>query len=96
MALSLAISLKNLRNFLYPIKLKWYDLGIELDIPEEELDEIKSKNSDGYGACLRDMITARLKFRDDPLTWGHLADALEAKAIDELQLAGKGNNLTYL
>ena len=86
-----AISLKRLRGFLYPIKLKWYDLGIELDIPGEELDEIKSKNRDDYGACL--MITARLKFRDDPLTWGHLADTL---TINELELAEKGNLFTNL
>ena len=88
--MALAISLKNLRDFLYPIRLKWYDLGIELDIPEEELDEIRSKNRDDYGACLRDMITVRLKFRDDQLTWGHLADALKARAINELELAEKG------
>ena len=88
--MAVAISLKNLRNFLYPIKLKWYDLGIELDIPGEELDEIKSKNRDDYGACLRDMITVRLKFRDDPLTWGHLEAALKARAINELELAEKG------
>ena len=91
-----AISLKNLRNFLYPIRLKWYDLGIELDVPGEELDEIKSKNKDDHGACLRDMITARLKFKDDPLTWGHLADALKARAINELELAEKGNLFTNL
>ena len=88
--MALAISLKIVRDFLYPIKLKWYDLGIELDIPGEELDEIKSKNRDDYGACLRDMIRVRLKFRDDPLTWGHLEAALQARAINELKLAEKG------
>ena len=36
------------------------------------------------------MITVRLKFRDDPLTWGHLADALKARAINELGLAEEG------
>ena len=93
--MALAISLKNLRNFLYPIKLKWYDLGIELDIPGEELDEIKSKNKDDYGACLRDMIKARLKFKDDQLTWKHLADALKARAINEPRLAVEGRLLLY-
>ena len=88
--MALAISLKNLRDFLYPIKLKWYDLGIELDVPEERLDEIKSKNRDDYGACLRDMITVRLKFKGDPLTWGHLEAALKARAINELELAEEG------
>ena len=88
--MAVAISLKIVREFLYPIKRKWYDLGIELDIPGDELDEIKSKNRDDYGACLGDMITVRLKFRDDPLTWGHLADALKARAINELELAEEG------
>ena len=83
-----AITLRNMRDFLYPIRLKWYDLGIELDLPGEELDEIKSKNRDDYGACLRDMITARLKFKDNQLTWGHLEAALKARAINELELAG--------
>ena len=85
-----AITVRNLRDFLYLTRLKWYDLGIELDIPGDELDEIKSKNRDASGACLRDMITVRLKFKDDPLTWGHLADALKTKAINELELAEKG------
>lgn len=78
-----AVTTKNVRDFLYPIRHKWYNLGIELDIPADELDVIKSQNRDDYGECLRDMIAARIKFMDDPLTWKHLGD----KAIGEPQLA---------
>ena len=84
------ISLKNVRSFLYEVKLKWYDLGIELDVEVETLDEIKASNRDDHGACLREMIKVRLGFVDKPLTWTHIADALNAKAINEQKLAEQG------
>lgn len=85
------ISIKKVRDLLYEVRLKWYDLGIELEVEDGELDEIKSKNKDDHGACLRDMIRARLRFIWDPLTWSHIADALSARAINELELAERGN-----
>ena len=85
------ISLRNVRDFLYEVRLKWYDIGIELEVEDEELDEIKSNYKDHHGHCLRDMIKARLRFKDNPLTWSHIADALRAKAINEQKLAEKGN-----
>ena len=85
------ISLKNVRDFLYDVRLKWYDFGIELDIPHQELDRIKAANKDDHGVCLRDMIQVRLNLNDDPLTWRHIADALNAKAINERELGNTGN-----
>ena len=83
------ISLKNVRGFLYEVRLKWYDLGLELDISYQELDRIKASNRDDHGVCLREMIKARLSLKEG-LTWHHIADALNAKAINELELAKEG------
>lgn len=84
------VSLRNVRDFLYDIRLRWYDLGVELEIPCEELDRIKDANRDDHAACLREMIKVRLRFPDDPLTWSHIKEALSAKAVNELELAKQG------
>ena len=78
--------LRKVRDFLFEARLKWYNLGLEVEVAIENLDEIdgmKLKDSD----CLREMLKIRLKNANNPLTWKMLADALRAKAINELELA---------
>lgn len=82
--------LRKVRNFLIDVCLKWYDLGVELDVEEEALDEIKSVNSNQPRVCLREMLKVRLRAVDNPLSWKILAEALKSKVINEVELARKG------
>ena len=82
------LKLKVVRDFLYDVRLKWYDIGIELDVEVVDLDEIKGRELND-GDCLREMLIKRLKFVENRLTWKKLADALVAKAVNELELAEK-------
>ena len=86
------VSLKEARNLLYDVRLKWYDIGVELNVDEKKLDEIKFKNKEDPGVCLREMLRVCL---ENTLTWRAIAEALEAKAISELRLASEGNHQQY-
>ena len=81
--------LKEVRDFLFEIRLKWFNLGLEVGVKVEDLEEIKQNNKD-FGDRLLEMLNKRLKFVEQ-LTWKTLAEALRAKAIDENQLAAEGN-----
>lgn len=89
--------LKVVRNFLYDVRLKWYNIGLELGIDSGTLDEIQFKNHKDPGACLREMIKVWLKQIDTPTTWERIAEALRSPCIDEKELAenGKAVNFKY-
>ena len=80
------ISLRTLRNELYRVRIKWYDIGVELNVATEELDIIKSR-SDDPAVCLREMIALRLKSSNAKLTWRIISDALRTEVINETALA---------
>lgn len=84
--------LAKVRNFLYEVRLKWYDIGLELEMKVDELDEIKTTKNDS-SVCLREMLKVRLKYYKNPLTWKAIAEALERDVIGELKLASQGNHL---
>lgn len=86
------LDLREARDFLYDVRHKWYDIGLELMVKAKELDEIKSDNTDS-GYCLREMLKVRLKNCTEPLTWKKIAEALEAKAVKEEALASQGTHL---
>lgn len=81
--------LRHVRALLYPIRKKWYDIGIELDIDVAELDIIRDKYDDPAD-CLLEMIKLWLRSINPLPTWSILADALRAEAVNEEQLAGEG------
>lgn len=84
--------LKEVRDALYSIRLKWYDIGIELTVKVGELDTIRAQHSDPKDA-LTEMIKKWLKstnLRSGPPTWKSLARALEADAVDEKEIAQNG------
>ena len=86
LAMSSQIILRDAREFLYDIRRKWYDIGVELDVPTNELDTIRDKFKDQKD-CLNEMLKERLK---KPLTWSELSKALRARYIDEEELADEG------
>ena len=79
--------LKKVRDFLYDVRLKWYDIGLELEMDQTELDVIKSKYKDDPNDCLREMVSAWLKSFENPPTWEALAEALSSRAVNEKKLA---------
>lgn len=82
-------SLREVRTLLYPARIKWYSIGVELKLSVGELDVIKATYSD-LGDCLIEMIKVWLKSIDSLPTWKTLADALRAEPVNELELAKKG------
>ena len=91
-----ALRLKKFREFLFDVKLKWYDIGIELEIKQEELDVIKRINHEDPSACLLKMIAGWLKSTtDEKKAWKTLADALNSKPVNEKALAAEGIYIFY-
>ena len=82
--------LRRVRDFLFSVQLKWYDIGIELDIPVRELNLIKRKYNDDPGDCLREMVIVWLQSFENPPTWKALTGALNARAVNERALATEG------
>ena len=85
------LSIKNVRGLLYDAREKWYDIGIELEINDKELDIIHDKHDDP-GKCLLEIIKIWLKSISPGPTWKTLADVLRGGIINEVALAKEGIN----
>ena len=81
-------NLKEVRGLLYPVRSKWYSIGIELEVAIEELDTIK-KRYDDPGECLTDMLIVWLKSISPLPTWEALGDALKSGPINEKELGNQ-------
>ena len=87
----MALKMKEVRSFLYKIRMKWYNIGIELDFETAELDAIKTapaEGSDPHLSHLTKMITQWIK--SGRASWNALSTALKAQAIGERLLADEG------
>ena len=93
MIIVMALNLKNVRELLYQVRSKWYDMGIELELKVEELDNIKAEYTD-LGECLTEMLKIWLKSINPLPTWKALGDALKARAVNEVDLAKEGKSVT--
>lgn len=85
--------LKNVRDFLHGVAVKWYDIGIELELDIGELQSIEQRYRGDTGACLREMLIVWLKSLHPPPTRRALANALRARAVGEAALAEQGTPL---
>ena len=56
---------------------EWEDIGIQLDIEEGQLKQIKSDNAGDSKACLREMLRVWLSHVAPPPSWSAMADALD-------------------
>ena len=70
-------ALKVLLRELRRIANEWEDIGIELDIEEGQLKQIKSDNAGDSKACLREMLRVWLSHVAPPPSWSTMADALD-------------------
>ena len=77
--------MNTVRSEIHDARTKWYDIGLELKVPEPTLKSIASKYDDSK-ICLREVIAVWLKAGDHP-TWESLVDALRTRVVDELWLA---------
>ena len=81
--------LREVRGLLYPVRRKWYDIGIELGLKVGELDNIKASYSD-HGECLTEMIKLWLKSTVPLPTWKVLGVTLKTAPVGEVEIAEKG------
>lgn len=70
--------LKDLHKELYSkVADVWEDIGIQLEIGEGQLRQIKSDNPGNSNACLREVLRTWLSRVDSPPSWAAIADAIE-------------------
>ena len=79
--------LRQVLSELFPVRTKWYNIGLELAVPVETLETIKSENKDDLGACLRETLLCSLKSANPKLTWKRITEALASVLVGEGQLA---------
>ena len=66
-------------NELYDQKTKWKRIGIELSVPESDLDAITGNPLE----CLQSMLSKWLKGINPPPTWEKLVAVLRSKVDEE-------------
>ena len=66
--------------------LKWFDIGLELDLTVTELDEIEESNHNYTELCLFEMLLLWMK-KNGHCTWSPLVDALQSPTVGHEELA---------
>lgn len=79
--------MKNARSALYPVRAKWRDIGIELEIDIGTLDSIERSCHFQDSDCLTRMLDYWLKQTDPPPSWDTIVEALESGPVGEGHLA---------
>ena len=67
---------------------RWYELGLQLDVPPTELNKIRYQYGDP-NVCLREMLMYWLKQTESPPSWSALVTALRRRSVGENVLALK-------
>ena len=77
--------LKDLQKELYSkVADKWEDIGIQLDIEEGYLKQIKSDYAGDSKACLREMLRVWLSRVAPPPSWSAMAAALDTLGHEDI------------
>jgi hypothetical protein len=87
------LTINNLREVnacLYPVRRKWYKIGIELGLNVDELDTISANHRADLDECLIEMIKVWLRSIDPRPTWTALGDALRSAPINEVEQSING------
>ena len=80
-----ALTLKATINALHSVCPKWYNIGVQLEVPTFQLKIIEKKSSD-----LMDQLCDTLDYwmnNNPSASWRHLVDALKAPSVGEKRLA---------
>ena len=73
-----------LRELSTKVSNDWEDIGIQLDIKEGILKQIKSDNPGNSKACLREMFRTWLCQVNPPPSWSAVADAIEIVGREDI------------
>lgn len=74
---------KDVLEAVYPAMGKWWWIGLELGLNQEELERIKTKCANNIDECLAEMIRKWLKTRSLNPNWLTLVDALKHRIVGE-------------
>ena len=80
-----ALTLKTVFNALHSVSHKWFDIGLQLEVPSSQLKIIKTDTT-GVAERLQAMVDYWLNNATVP-SWKVLVDALKAPAVGESRLA---------
>ena len=83
------MDLTKLLRFLHDARVKWYDIGIQLNISTSTLDAIRQENHSDCGKCLQEMVKHWLNRKFPQATFDALIDALTSEPVGEIILAEK-------
>jgi len=95
--------LKDVHEELIGVSHKWYDIGLQLNLPVGTLDRIREQYSDPQ-TRLREILKSWLVSVDPYPTWRALVKVLKRRAVEEHSLAdelkakhckGKGKERTH-
>ena len=78
-------TLKAAINALHSVCPKWYNIGVQLEVPTFQLKIIERKTNDSMDQ-LRDTLDFWMSNEPSP-SWKHLVDALKAPSVGENRLA---------
>ena len=81
--------LRKVRGAIFSAKVKWYDIGVELELPLSLLDELDKENGKDSGECLRKMLKEWLSGVSPAPSWNSLVEALSSDPVGEHILAKK-------
>ena len=79
--------LRCVRSAIYSVRHKWYDIGLELDIPFQTLNVIKTDCPQNSADCLREMLVEWLSCTSSAPSWSTLVEALSSEPVGEKRLA---------
>ena len=79
------LTLKAAINALHSVCHKWYNIGVQLEVPTFQLKNIEKKTNDSMDQ-LRDTLDCWMNNEPSP-SWRHLVDALKAPSVSENRLA---------
>ena len=79
------LTLKAALNALHSVCSKWYNIGVQLEVPTFQLKIIEKKTNDSMDQ-LRDTLDFWMSNDLSP-SWKHIADALKAPSVGEKRLA---------
>jgi len=85
--MSLSIDdLKEVLDKLFGVSNKWYDIGLQLLLHADTLDNIEA-NSSSTQHCLREVLKKWLRRVNPYSTWKAVIDALKSAVVGEQMLA---------
>ena len=79
------LTLKAAINALHSVCPKWYNIGVQLEVPTFQLKNIERKLSDSMDQ-LRDTLDYWMN-NDSSASWRHLVDALKTPSVGANRLA---------